>query len=600
MDSFAAAKTRSKRVLVMDEHGKAIYHERDALDCSYLPLLDENAADQKDGAGEADLPHPLCQHQHQHQHQQAVAAEGEMDVIIDLINNLEAARHLDYKILATRPRSGMSALKEATQERLLQAGQRASQLQDCSQRLLQGAAALRLVAARDNLYYTQVTLQPPQPPPRLVTELQRYWRLRRNPAEAAEHADAPFSADVAFHEALLPGQLPPHLHHMLALQARCSTASRSTTGPLPGHPPAAAPPSAAPKGGLGDPPQGPGGAAAAQVQDPLGWPLGSQVPPELASGPSTRLALLRDSVTGHVRLQLEEPGSIRSTYLPEPAATGAEATGAGGKGGRGEVMEEGEGRGGEGGPQQQQGGGQGGAGGGPAPGVLQGRGRQGEGGKGYQVALGVKAVHQLLLSCQQRLLWQLVGSALDRDARGAASAGSNLSLSLAKKVVSTLAEAGLPHSPSSALHPPYPPNPASPPNMGWGGAECDNSSSRGGDHGASFPAASTSSPDLTLLGLRPLLLEFALQCRLPPGSIGMAPRPPQPSLYLHPVLQDLGACLSHTFFKQQLRRMLDLQAHRLPGLSLHWLTTSRLCTGALVCRIAPHTSHLILLQVTLA
>ncbi|GFH09288.1 hypothetical protein HaLaN_04397, partial [Haematococcus lacustris] len=65
-------------------------------------------------------------------------------------------------------------------------------------------------------------------------------------------------------------------------------------------------------------------------------------------------------------------------------------------------------------------------------------------------------------------------------------------------------------------------------------------------------------------------------------------------------LQDLGACLSHTFFKQQLRRMLDLQAHRLPGLSLHWLTTSRLCTGALVCRIAPHTSHLILLQVTLA
>ncbi|KAL6761748.1 hypothetical protein V8C86DRAFT_3023733 [Haematococcus lacustris] len=432
MDSFAAAKTRSKRVLVMDEHGKAIYHERDALDCSYLPLLDENAADQKDGAGEADgkaetgNPADVME--------TFATALGEMDVIIDLINNLEAARHLDYKILATRPRSGLSALKEATQERLLQAGQRASQLQDCSQRLLQGAAALRLVAARDNLYYTQ------------VTELQRYWRLRRNPAEAAEHADAPFSADVAFHEALLPGQLPPHLHHMLALQ-----------------PP---PPAPRPKGVWGTPPRDPGG-------------------------------------------------------------------------------------------QQQP-------------------------------------------SCQQRLLWQLVGSALDRDARGAASAGSNLSLSLAKKVVSTLAEAGLPHSPSSALHPPYPPNPASPPNMGWGGAECDNSSSRGGDHGASFPAASTPSPDLTLLGLRPLLLEFALQCRLPPGSIGMAPRPPQPSLYLHPVLQDLGACLSHTFFKQQLRRMLDLQAHRLPGLSLHWLTTSRLCTGALVCRIAPHTSHLILLQDTTA
>ncbi|GFH09287.1 hypothetical protein HaLaN_04396, partial [Haematococcus lacustris] len=102
MDSFAAAKTRSKRVLVMDEHGKAIYHERDALDCSYLPLLDENAADQKDGAGEADgkaetgNPADVME--------TFATALGEMDVIIDLINNLEAARHLDYKILATRPR----------------------------------------------------------------------------------------------------------------------------------------------------------------------------------------------------------------------------------------------------------------------------------------------------------------------------------------------------------------------------------------------------------------------------------------------------------------------------------------------------------------
>ena len=65
--------------------------------------------------------------------------------------------------------------------------------------------------------------------------------------------------------------------------------------------------------------------------------------------------------------------------------------------------------------------------------------------------VGSRAVHRRLLQLQQRLLWQLVGSCLEDEARGAAL-NSNFSYSLASSVLAAVASPS-PSRPMAALRP---------------------------------------------------------------------------------------------------------------------------------------------------
>eukprot|EP00197_Chlamydomonas_leiostraca_P015083 CAMPEP_0202880846 /NCGR_PEP_ID=MMETSP1391-20130828/35638_1 /ASSEMBLY_ACC=CAM_ASM_000867 /TAXON_ID=1034604 /ORGANISM="Chlamydomonas leiostraca, Strain SAG 11-49" /LENGTH=189 /DNA_ID=CAMNT_0049563415 /DNA_START=23 /DNA_END=589 /DNA_ORIENTATION=- len=168
------------RLKMIDDNGKEQFGGKDRLDASHLQLLDEQAQNQ---AGPKDEPTPSPMEAVE----KFTSAGGELDVVIDLITNLERGRHLDYRVLTNKPRSSVSAIQEAVNDRLVRMGRRRAALTSAAERLTKGAAALRAVVQRDSTFYAQ------------VAALQRFWRIRVNPPTSA-YAGAPFSAEIAFAE----------------------------------------------------------------------------------------------------------------------------------------------------------------------------------------------------------------------------------------------------------------------------------------------------------------------------------------------------------------------------------------------------------------
>eukprot|EP00798_Chlamydomonas_sp_ICE-L_P016693 gene16693-22955_t len=156
--AFVVAHASKHRIKMIDESGKAEYEQRDPLDVSYLPLLGQQKEDEP-------------------------GAEGELDVIIDLVNNLGGGRHIDYEILSGKPRSA-NALVELAAGSMSRLGHKRAALADASERLRRGAEALKVAARVDNTFYEGIAL------------LQRYWKICLNPP-TSEFANAPFSVDIS-------------------------------------------------------------------------------------------------------------------------------------------------------------------------------------------------------------------------------------------------------------------------------------------------------------------------------------------------------------------------------------------------------------------
>jgi hypothetical protein len=64
--------------------------------------------------------------------------------------------------------------------------------------------------------------------------------------------------------------------------------------------------------------------------------------------------------------------------------------------------------------------------------------------------------------------------------------------------------------------------------------------------------------DISLAAMRPLALEFVVQCRLPSAALSIGPpRSYTPTLLTQALLPTLSATVSHAYFRTQLCRILD-------------------------------------------
>jgi hypothetical protein len=86
----------------------------------------------------------------------------------------------------------------------------------------------------------------------------------------------------------------------------------------------------------------------------------------------------------------------------------------------------------------------------------------------------------------------------------------------------------------------------------------------------------SSTSDVHLSALRPLVLDHVITCKLPSNSIAPPPRPYVPALGSLPLLAELSGWLNHIFFRDHLRQHLEIQvrhAHQHMQLALPPTTT---------------------------
>ncbi|MEW5306392.1 MAG: hypothetical protein WDW36_008860 [Sanguina aurantia] len=131
-------------------------------------------------------------------------ARGELDVVIDLINNVEG------RVMGTRQyerRSGSEAerITRVSRETMARVGLRQAALRGVAARLRKDAAALRAVVARDTTFYKD------------LRALQGFWKVHLNPGSV----ECPFSIDLALAD-------EPHFAHSDAAAAAAAPDSSNT------------------------------------------------------------------------------------------------------------------------------------------------------------------------------------------------------------------------------------------------------------------------------------------------------------------------------------------------------------------------------------
>ncbi|KAL0051100.1 hypothetical protein WJX82_001902 [Trebouxia sp. C0006] len=104
------------------------------------------------------------------------AAKGELDIVLDLINLLEAQKYLGVANVALSSNS-----QQEQQQQAVRLQQKVSKLKDAGSRLRRGATALKARSATNHLFFVQ------------LGQLQQHWNLKRSPPGSAGH----FQIDVA-------------------------------------------------------------------------------------------------------------------------------------------------------------------------------------------------------------------------------------------------------------------------------------------------------------------------------------------------------------------------------------------------------------------
>ncbi|KAL0030853.1 hypothetical protein WJX77_009669 [Trebouxia sp. C0004] len=104
------------------------------------------------------------------------AAKGELDIVLDLINLMEAQKYLGVANVALS-----SNIQQEQQQQAVRLQQKVLKLKDAGSRLRRGAAALKARSATDHLYFVQ------------LGQLQQHWNLKRSLPGSAGH----FQIDVA-------------------------------------------------------------------------------------------------------------------------------------------------------------------------------------------------------------------------------------------------------------------------------------------------------------------------------------------------------------------------------------------------------------------
>ncbi|KAK9806770.1 hypothetical protein WJX72_002126 [[Myrmecia] bisecta] len=167
--AFAMSLPRTKRVKYIEENGREefVTDDRWAFLRAADPALQAGNVDAEAPASEAKeegkateagpkLPWEVLEKIH--------TARGEIDVILDLVNYVEAQQHVG--VVAVQRSTKLSDL---TNERALRLQAKTKQIQDATQRLRRGADALRSHIKRESGFFEN------------VARLQSHWKIRRAP-----------------------------------------------------------------------------------------------------------------------------------------------------------------------------------------------------------------------------------------------------------------------------------------------------------------------------------------------------------------------------------------------------------------------------------
>ncbi|MEW5315934.1 MAG: hypothetical protein WDW38_007330 [Sanguina aurantia] len=196
---YVLAHTPGRRLKAIDAVGVAEMESADPMDVSYLSLIVNDPQDHSDRQEASEEPpdaFAVLQHFRD--------ARGELDVVIDLINNVEG------RVMGTRQyerRSGSEAerITRVSRETMARVGLRQAALRGVAARLRKDAAALRAVVARDTTFYKD------------LRALQGFWKVHLNPGSV----ECPFSIDLALAD-------EPHFAHSDAAAAAAAPDSSNT------------------------------------------------------------------------------------------------------------------------------------------------------------------------------------------------------------------------------------------------------------------------------------------------------------------------------------------------------------------------------------
>ncbi|KAL0038855.1 hypothetical protein WJX79_010799 [Trebouxia sp. C0005] len=176
--AYILPSTKAKRVKRIDQHGQeeleaddkvAFQQSADAAAQVVIAAAESEAENaEAEQAPAAATPREVIE--------QLSAAKGELDIVLDLINLMEAQKYLGVANVALS-----SNIQQKQQQQAIRLQQKVSKLKDAGSRLRRGSAALKARSVTDHLFFVQ------------LGQLQQHWNLKRSAPGSAGH----FQIDVA-------------------------------------------------------------------------------------------------------------------------------------------------------------------------------------------------------------------------------------------------------------------------------------------------------------------------------------------------------------------------------------------------------------------